>query len=182
MADCYIGEIRLVAFTKIPTDWLLCDGSPQPISSYQALYALIGTTYGGDGVSTFNLPDLRGQAMVGQGNGAGLTPRTLGKKGGEQQVALSAAAQAPVHSHALNVSNTAGTTPTLTNGGNTTLAAPPTATDTLYATFGTGAPAPVALNAAAISPAPAGAPHDNMMPTLTLSYIIATNGVYPTPS
>jgi microcystin-dependent protein len=100
MSETYIGEIRLFAFTYAPEGWLDCAGQTVPISQYEVLFALIGTTYGGDGSSNFMLPDLRGRYMMSAGIGPGLTPRTLGINGGVETVTLTVN-NLPSHAHAL---------------------------------------------------------------------------------
>ena len=96
MADPFIGEIRLFGFPRVPTGWFACNGQSVSISQYQVLYAVIGTTYGGDGVNTFNLPDLRGRVAIGQGQGTGFPSYLLGQVGGEEQHTL-IEAEMPAH-------------------------------------------------------------------------------------
>jgi len=88
MSEPFIGEIRMVGFTYAPEGWADCDGRLLQIAQYQALYALLGTTYGGDGRTTFGLPDLRGRVPINVGQGPGLTPRTQGQMGGQETVPL----------------------------------------------------------------------------------------------
>jgi microcystin-dependent protein len=88
MSDPFIGEIRMVGFNYAPAGWVNCDGQLAPVSQNAALFSLLGTTYGGDGVNTFALPDLRGRVPINVGTGPGLTPRQQGEKGGQEQVAL----------------------------------------------------------------------------------------------
>src|SRR5450830_1835958 len=104
MSTPYIGEIRLFAFPRIPNGWLACDGSSVSIADNETLFTLLGTTFGGDGVSTFGVPDLRGQVPVHQGTGPQLTTRVLGQNGGTEQVTL-LATQLPQHTHEFNVSS-----------------------------------------------------------------------------
>ncbi|MEG1117467.1 MAG: tail fiber protein, partial [Janthinobacterium sp.] len=101
MSTPYVGEIRLFSFPRIPTGWFACDGSLKPISEYEVLYILLGTTYGGDGVNTFGVPDLRGQVPLHQGTGPGLTPRVMGQKGGSETVTL-LQTQLPAHTHVVS--------------------------------------------------------------------------------
>ncbi len=113
--DYYIGEIRLFGFQFTPKDWMPCNGQILEINQYNALFALLGTTYGGDGRTTFALPDLRGRVVMGQGTGSGLKPRTIGQQDGQEEVSLSIN-QIPSHSHdmdgeitvSLNVNNDSG--------------------------------------------------------------------------
>jgi microcystin-dependent protein len=100
--DPFLGEIQMVAFPFAPVGFALCDGSLLPISQYPALYSLIGVTYGGDGVTTFALPDLRGRSPVSAGNGPGLEPVHLGQKGGSESVTLTTN-QLPSHTHTATV-------------------------------------------------------------------------------
>ena len=177
MADPYIGEIRLLGFRRVPNGWVACDGSLLSIAVYETLYTVIGTVYGGDGVTTFAVPDLRGRVPLSQGNGSGLTPRSLGEVGGEVSHLLQTS-EMPAHSHALNATTNAGTT--ATPGVNVHLAATSIATDVVYApaagitAYGVMAPS--------VGPAGDSQAHDNVMPTLVGNYCICANGVYPPPA
>lgn len=167
MSQAFVGEIRLFAGNFAPAGWELCTGSLLPIAQYDTLFNLIGTTYGGDGQSTFALPDLRGRVPLHQGSGAGAT-RIIGETGGTETVTLSVA-QLPAHSHALRASSAAATGGT---PGGAVLAA------TSIASYGPGTPN-IPMSAAAF-PAEAGSqPHENMAPYLALNYIIALFGIYP---
>src|SRR5512139_3604600 len=99
MSDPFIGEIKMVGFNFAPLGWAFCNGQIMPIVQNTALFSLLGTLYGGDGKTTFGLPNLQGRVPIGFGNGTGLTPRTLAQTGGATTVTLNAS-QAPVHSHA----------------------------------------------------------------------------------
>jgi microcystin-dependent protein len=180
MSDCFIGEIRLWPGLKCPTNWAICDGSSLAINANQVLYALIGVTYGGDGLTSFNLPDLRGRVPVGQGTGAAHgapTPRVFGKTGGAAKVVLTTD-QLPLHSHSVSVSTAAATT---TNPTGALLAGAATGYD-LYQSDLTGQ-AMVELNTATIGTTTGGGlGHDNVMPTVNLNYIISLQGIYPTPN
>lgn len=174
--DPFVGEIRMFAGAIEPINWHFCDGTALSTQQYPALYSLIGTTYGGSGTS-FNLPDFRGRLPVGQGQGAGLANRTIGQSGGASTVALTTA-NLPVHSHAFNVSTTAATTPTIASGVG--LAAPVSPVVRYAPPTATPAPSPVSLADAAIAPATGGGQaHDNIMPYLTINFIICVNGLYP---
>lgn len=176
MSDPYIGEIRLFGFQRIPNGWFACDGSLKSIAEYETLYVLLGTTYGGDGVTTFGVPDLRGQLPIHQGTGQGLTPRPLGSYGGTEAVTLTVA-QMPQHTHTVYASTGAATTAT---PGPSVVPASIDG-DTQYASNLTGATQKtMATNA--IMPNAGGLPHDNLMPTLTASFCIAWAGVFPTQS
>ena len=170
MSEAYLGEIRLFAGNYAPPGWQLCNGSLLDISEYDALYALLGTTYGGDGVQKFALPDLRGRLPIGQGQAPGTSQHTLGTQIGTESVTLTSG-QMPQHSHALSASgqataNTpAGMLPATVSGFN--LYAPePAAT-------------PVALAPASVTVVGDGQPHNNLMPSLVLSYIICLAGIFP---
>lgn len=179
--DYYVGEIRLFAGTYAPVGWNLCDGSTLSISNYQTLYALIGTTYGGDGVTNFKVPDLRSRVPVGQGTGNNLTARVLGQSGGAEAVSLTSA-NLPPHTHTLMAVNIAATASTPSGG----LPAVPSGR-VVYAT-NPPPPAPasqtVQLDPRAVNPAlgqPNGTtlPHNNIMGSLGLNFIIAVNGLFP---
>lgn len=174
MTTPYVGEIRLFGFSRVPTGWLACDGSLQPISNFQPLYTLLGTTYGGDGVNTFALPDLRGQVPLHQGTGLGLTPRTLGERGGSENVTLLNSGM-PSHSHGFFASTTAAST--TTPGSTVQLGALPS--DHIYLQDITGTPTAIAMSTNMTGNAGGSLPHNNVMPTLTLSFCIAWNGIYP---
>lgn len=177
MSDYFIGEIRLFAGSYAPADWNMCDGTLLQIQTYPALYSLIGTTYGGDGVNTFALPDLRGRIPIGQGQGTGLSVRVTGQIGGAEAVPLTAA-QAPVHTHAFLTAGTPATTPTM---GTSVMMANTASPVAQYLKGGLGTAAGTAVNpvAATITSNGGGLPHPNMMPTATLTYIIALKGIYP---
>jgi microcystin-dependent protein len=177
MSDYFVGEIRLFAGRYPPANWHLCDGTLLPITGYEALYSLIGTTYGGNGSSNFALPDLRGRVPVGQGTGAGLTARIIGQSGGSEAVALQTA-HTGAHSHTML---TAGMPATTTTVGNTVMFANTASPTVQYLKNGLGSAGGNAVNPAAstISSQGSGAAHSNIMPTAILTYIIALNGTYP---
>ncbi|MBW2468192.1 MAG: phage tail protein [Deltaproteobacteria bacterium] len=167
--DPFIGEIRLFAGNFAPRGWALCDGQLLPIPQYTALFAILGTTYGGDGRTTFALPDLRGRAPIHAGQGPGLLNRRLGQRGGREDVAL-AVEELPPHSHqAVGSTNpTSATTPAGKVWGST-------GRTRLYAAPG----APANLSPAAIANTGAGMSHENMPPYLVINYIIALQGLFP---
>ncbi|MEO0991450.1 MAG: tail fiber protein [Pseudomonadota bacterium] len=168
-----IGQITTVAFNFCPRGWAETDGQLLPISQYSALFSLLGTTYGGDGRMTFALPDLRGRVVVHNGQGPGLSDRSLGAKGGSEQTVLSED-QMPAHSHDLNVTNSRGTIHRPANG----LPARGTRDEKLYART-----APTRTMAAeAIGTTGGNAPIETMPPFLTLKTCIALEGVYPSRS
>lgn len=183
--DPFLGEIRMFAGPYAPVNWHFCDGALLPIGTYQALYALLGTAWGGDGATTFGLPDLRGRLPVGQGAGTGLTARTLGQTGGASQVTLTIA-NFPAHTHAVNASNAAGTSMVPTaNGGLSACVAPPSGKVVRYAPpTANPAPVPQSLADATISYAAYGqgggvVSHDNLMPYQAVNYIICLQGMFP---
>ncbi|QSX78020.1 phage tail protein [Agrilutibacter solisilvae] len=172
MSSPYIGEIRLFGFSRTPQGWQPCDGSILPISNYDTLFSLIGTTYGGDGQNTFAVPDLRGQVPLHQGQGQGLTMRTIGERAGAENVTL-LPAQMPAHVHSLSATTLAANA-TAPSG---TVELGSVSGDTLYATdLGVGT---VGTSVASTTPAGGTQPHDNLMPTLTVQFCIALEGIYP---
>lgn len=170
MSEPYVGEIRMFAGNYAPEGWMLCEGQVLSISENEVLFTLIGTTYGGDGQSTFGLPDLRGRVPIHAGTGPGLSPRALAQQGGAENVTLTQN-QLPLHSHAAYASNdpasndyTAATgVPGNTGGAN------------IYGLMGT--PGPMTANA--IGPAGIGGAHNNMAPYLCVNFIISLYGLYP---
>jgi microcystin-dependent protein len=179
IVDSYLGEIRLFAGAWEPDGFYFCDGRLLPIGQYQALYSLIGITWGGDQVKNFALPDLRGRLAIGQGQGIGLTNRVTGRTGGTEAVTM-IGADLPAHNHAFNAVKTNATT---TQIGSTMLYA---ATADGYLGYTTNAtnPAPTAavLDQSTISTEGGGSPHANIMPSIALNYIICVQGGYPSPS
>ncbi|HQT25927.1 MAG TPA: tail fiber protein [Burkholderiales bacterium] len=174
MSDWYIGEIRNFAFGRVPTGWAQCNGQMLNITQNQALFALIGTTYGGNGTTTFQLPDLRGRVMV--GNNQTNPQYTMGAKGGAENVSLTQQ-QMPGHSHAFNARAEAGTAGAIGNdylsssGTNAKITTP----QNLYAQPGAG----ISLNPGSISAFGSGGPHNNLQPYQVTNYCIATTGVFP---
>lgn len=162
----YIGQIMLVAFDFVPRGWAECNGQLLAINQNQALFSLLGTTYGGNGQTTFALPDLRGRIPVQAGSPSGIV---LGERSGEETHTLTVA-EMPAHTHGFAVSSDAATA--LAPAGGV-----PAVSGDLSRSF---APAPgVTMHPAAIAPAGGSQPHENRMPTLTLRYIIALQGIYP---
>ncbi len=176
MSDPYIGEIRMFGFGRTPNGWHACDGSLLPISQYDALYALIGTTYGGDGQVTFAVPDLRGRVPIHQGQGPGMSNYVLGQRAGTETVTV-LPTQMPTHTHTLVATTTAATSLT---PGNTVLPGSVSG-DTFYVSDVNGATA-LAMSAQSTSLAGGSQPHENCMPTLTVQYCIATFGIFPSPA
>lgn len=174
MSEPFVGEIRLFGFQRVPTGWLPCNGQLLSIADYDVLFALIGAVYGGNGQNTFALPDLRGQLPVHQGSGPGLTPRALGQAGGLEAVTL-LANQLPAHSHPLHA--TTATAEAAVPGTGVELGSLPS--DKMYATdiIGTN---PLVMGASSISQTGGNLAHDNLMPTQTVSFCIAYQGIFPT--
>jgi microcystin-dependent protein len=170
----FVGEIRLFAGNFPPQGWAFCDGSLLPISEFETLFSLIGTTYGGDGQENYALPDLRGRVPVHQGTGPGGTTWLIGQAGGTETVTLTAA-QLPTHSHGLVGSSSAATSSSPAGGLLATTGA--------VNTYGSGTPdQPMAAAALAASGQPQAQPHENMAPFQALSYIIALFGIFPSRS
>jgi microcystin-dependent protein len=165
MAQPYVGEIRMFAGNFAPAGWMLCEGQLLPISEYETLFNLIGTTYGGDGQSTFALPDLRGRVPLHFGNGF-----TLAETGGVEEVTLTAS-QIPVHSHPLLATNALATTSS--PQGNVPAAASVVNVDA----FGTDQP--VAAVASSITSTGGSQPHNNFQPYLCVDFIISLFGIFP---
>ena len=177
MVTPYLGELRPFAGNFAPRNWAMANGQLLSIAQNSALFSLIGTTYGGNGVQNFALPNLQGALAINQGQGPGLTARTLGEIGGSENVTL-LQGNLPIHSHTLN----ATTTPATTNAVGPTVipAMPPMAKAELYnATTGSPAPTPVALAPQACGITGGSLPHSNMMPALVITYIIALSGIFP---
>lgn len=162
MSNPYVGEIRIFAGTFAPQGWAFCDGSTLAISEFETLFNLIGTTYGGDGQQTFNLPDLRGRLPLHQGPGY-----PIGQAGGAESVTLTVA-QIPAHRHPVVASGGGATVPT-----GALLASP--SGDALYTTT----PPDSAFAPGATVTAGVGVPHDNLMPYVCANYIISLFGIYP---
>jgi microcystin-dependent protein len=167
VAEPFLAEIRILSFGFPPKGWALCNGQLLPINQNTALFALIGTTYGGDGRVNFALPDLRGRTPAHRGEDL-----TLGQRGGLQAVTL-AQAELPQHSHELVAS--AEPASELDPGGNVLAKKPRFGADVYAAPSGT----PVALAPASLAPAGGGQAHLNMQPFLTLSFAIALQGIFP---
>lgn len=174
MSNPFMGEIRPFAGTFAPRDWHFCDGTLLQIAQYDALYTLLGTIYGGDGQTTFGLPDLRGRLAIGQGTGPGLSPRTVGQVFGTESVTLTTP-QMPGHSHTVVVSAAAATSPQ--PGDN--VPAAPTNNNLLYLPVNVGTQVDAVLAPDSLLPAGASQPHENRMPMTAINFIIALSGVYP---
>jgi microcystin-dependent protein len=171
--------IEAFSFNFAPRGWALCAGQTLPIAQNQALFALLGTTFGGDGRTTFNLPDLRGRLPLGFGQGTGLSSYNLGAAGGEEAHQL-LSSEVPTHVLTLNANNNGQT-----NGTNI-----PSSAVLMGSSYGietnnpveniySNAPPTVAMAVGAVSTAGSGAPHENRMPFLTINYCIALQGIFP---
>lgn len=172
MAQPYVGEIRMFAGNFAPAGWMLCDGQLLAISENETLFQLIGTTYGGDGQSTFGLPDLRGRVPIHFGTGGGGT-YTLADRAGVEMVTLTTN-QIPAHTHPLlGTDNAAGDT----NPGNNVVAK----TLVNVSAYGTDAPT-TPLNASSITSVGGNQPHENIQPYLCINFIISLFGIFPSPT
>jgi microcystin-dependent protein len=167
--DPFVAEIRIFGFNFAPTGWALCNGQILPLSQNTALFALLGTTYGGDGKSNFALPNLEGSAPMHPGQGAGLSLHDLGETGGTETVTL-LESEIPFHSHTLmsngataNRTHPEGNAPARVSG-----AAP-------YAAAAT----PATLAPEALAPSGGDQPHNNMQPYLAMNFCIALQGIFP---
>jgi microcystin-dependent protein len=181
MTTQFIGEVRLFGGSFAPLGWALCNGTVMSIAENQALFALIGATYGGDGTTTFALPDLRSRVAVGQGNGPTLSPRVIGEAAGQESVTL-LASEMPAHMHTFTVSAALAA-----DGGGApaaTLVPGAVSNDVGGHLFviddgKTPHPTPETLTSASCGPAGGGQGHDNLMPVLCITYIIALDGIFP---
>ncbi len=178
MSSPFVAEIRIFGFNFAPKGWAFCAGQLMPISQNTALFSLLGTTYGGDGKSTFALPNLQGCAPLGQGQGAGLTLRVLGETGGEPSLTL-LQSEIPSHAHTLNADTAFATTADPANSlymrGNFDDGNGHTGGVQIYDNV-----APTTqMGPLSIAPAGGSQPHNNMMPYLTFNFCIALQGVFP---
>jgi len=173
MSDPYIGEIRILPYPRgAPNGWQKCDGTLLSISEYETLYVLLGTTYGGNGVTTFGVPDLRGAVPIHQGHGAGLSSYVLGQKGGAETVTLTLSQMAQ-HTHSVMASGTAASSANPTGAVTAALASEPFYASVASGTTTTNFPTNT------ISAAGGNQPHANIAPTLAVNYCIATAGIFP---
>jgi len=168
MSDQYMGEIRMFAGGYAPQGWALCNGQLLPITDNEALFTLIGTTYGGDGMTTFGVPDMRGRVPVSVGNGGG-SNYMLGQKSGAENVTL-LTAQMPAHGHLPAAQSALGDQPLPTNNV--------WAAKQVFEKPAADTPL-VAMSAAAVLSAGGNQSHDNLMPFMALTFIIATQGIFP---
>jgi len=169
MSEPFLGKIVAFGFSFNPRGWAKCDGQLLPINQNQSLYSLLGTTYGGDGRTTFALPDLRGRASIGMGNGPGLTPRTQGSKGGSETNTLSVD-NLPAHGHSFAPPSNSG-------AGNTDSATGSFPAQTAEDNYNSASNS--AMGAGDTTNAGGGQAVNNMQPFLTVNYCIALQGLFP---
>jgi microcystin-dependent protein len=173
MSNPFLGEIKMFGGSFAPQGWALCNGQLLAIAQNDALFNLIGTTYGGDGQTTFALPNLQGRIPIHMGTGAGLSPRSLGENGGSEMETLTTN-QLPLHTHQFIGTSSNATATSPANG----LVASPSAIDLYRA----GSAANQSLGPNALGLAGGSQPHENTQPFLCITFIIALEGIYPTPN
>lgn len=169
MSEPFVGEIRMFGGSFAPRGWAFCEGQLLAVNQNDALFSLLGTIYGGDGRTTFGLPDMRGRVPVHMGQGPGLSDRRLGSKGGEENVTLTTN-QMPSHNHTLNAMTTPATA--------TQISADRTFGHVgveIYVADGDHVP----MSSSSTTPTGGGQAHPNMMPSLGINFIIALVGIYP---
>jgi microcystin-dependent protein len=178
MAEPFLGEIRLVGFNFAPVGWALCAGQILPINQNTALFSLLGTTYGGNGTTNFALPDLRGRAALGFGQGPGLSNYDLGQSTGTETVTLTVG-QMPAHSHLVGA-NAANATVASPSGADLAQSLEPSGRGTPVNTYSTPPmTAKVTLDPTTVQPSGGSQPHSNIQPVLAMNYIIALQGIFP---
>jgi len=171
MSTPYIGEIRMVGFSFAPVDWAFCNGALMSISANSTLFNLIGTTYGGDGVNTFALPNLQSRVPIHMGTSRAGIPYVIGQMAGEEQVTLTTS-QIPAHNHTAQADSNSGTQTSPSNNVWAASSALP---------YSATAPT-VAMAVPAVQNTGGNQPHDNMLPYLAINFIIALYGIYPSQS
>jgi microcystin-dependent protein len=174
MADNFLGEIRILPFGFAPKGWATCNGQLLPISQNTALFSLLGTFYGGNGTSNFALPNLQGCVPVNMGQGAGLSPYSLGQTGGETAVTLTLS-QIPLHTHALSANSGNGDVDTPQGNTWATSHLGKTPINIYNSSAGNG----LNMNPVAFALAGGSLPHNNMSPYLVLNFCIALQGIFP---
>lgn len=172
MSNPYLGEIRLVGFNFAPRGWAYCYGQLMPIDQNDALYALLGTTYGGDGQTTFGLPDFQGRLPVHQGQGPGLSNYVLGQLGGTENVTLTTQ-QLPSHTHTL----AASTNPANQSAASSSVAIGQQTGGALFTQTSNGVDS--TLQSATLQLTGGNQPHSNLQPSLAVNFIIALEGIFP---
>jgi microcystin-dependent protein len=185
MTQPFLGQVEVFSFNFAPKGWATCSGQLLPINQNQALFSLLGTTYGGNGQTNFGLPDLRGRVAIGYGNGQGLSPYVLGQVGGEENHTLNLNEMA-AHNHNLNVNTTTAATNN-TNAPSTSVVLGQTvgvpaqgALFNLYL-YTSGSPAGT-LDTHSVGIGGGSQAHPNLMPYLTLNFCIALTGIFPSPN
>jgi microcystin-dependent protein len=171
MSNPFLGEIRMFSGNFAPRGWAMCNGQLLSISQNTALFSILGTTYGGNGTSTFALPNLQGRVPIHVGQGAGLSLYNLGQQAGVENVALTQG-QMPTHNHTVNAVASGGNQASPASGS---LAIESTGTSLDYSTVTPTSP----MNAAMLSTSGSGQPHTNIQPYLCVNFIIALVGIYP---
>jgi len=171
MSEPFVGEIRMFAGNFAPRGWAFCDGQLLAVSQNDALFSLLGTIYGGDGRTTFGLPDMRGRIPIHAGSGPGLSPRRLGAKGGAEHVTLTVN-QIPSHTHPFVATSNTATSP---NPANTNTIARSTTFDAYIG----NEPPSTALKTESITNVGGSRSHDNLQPFVCIHFIIALVGIYP---
>ncbi|MCE3296525.1 MAG: phage tail protein [Crocinitomicaceae bacterium] len=177
--DEYLGMIKIFAGTFAPKNWMFCDGSILPISSNTALFSLLGVQYGGNGTTTFALPNLSNNVLVGAGQGPGLSYYSIGENGGVAAVTLTNL-EMPVHNHSFNVNSTPGNAQSIAS--NATIAAvnvPAGRSNNPVNGYKASPASPIGLAPTNILPNGGGQAHENRQPFLVLNYIICTSGLFP---
>lgn len=175
MAEPFIGEIKMVGFNFAPQGWAFCDGALLSIQQNSALFSLLGTYYGGDGRSTFGLPDLRGRVPIHQGQGPGLSQYVLGELAGSETVTVTPG-QMPAHNHLIEAASDPGNT---RSAGGAVLAKEAAGQTAVY---NTTAAAGTPLRSDSMTMSGGNQPHPNVQPFLCVNFIIALVGIYPTRS
>jgi len=179
MSNCFLGQISMFGGNYAPKHWAFCNGQLLSIAQNTALFSLLGTTYGGDGRTTFALPDLRSRLPLDWGQGTGLSNYQLGQASGSPTVTITVSS-IPAHNHMLQATQTIATAATI---GNTVLPGQPTVgtPPAFYGESQSGKPplVPVPLNAASCGLTGGSQPHTNLMPSLCITFIIALQGIFP---
>ncbi len=175
MSDPFVGEIKMVGFNYAPRGWAFCNGQVMSIAQNTALFSLLGTTYGGNGTTTFALPDLRSRVPIHPGQGTGLSPYVQGQLGGTENVTLTQQ-QMPAHNHLINASKESGTAASPANASLAVASVPSTGDP--VSTYNTG-PLDVTLSSGTVSTIGGSQPHPNIQPYLCVYFIIALQGIFP---
>lgn len=185
--DSYVGEIRMFGGNFAPFNWAFCNGATMQIRQYPALYSILGTRFGGNGSTTFNLPNLQGSVPMGMGAGSGLTPRSLGSTGGSTSVQLTGSLMA-VHGHPVNCQATSGVTAGAAAVPNGNYPAPSDYTrqtekyaDTPYNAAADGSQMNAAMVGFTGGTNGSALPHNNVQPYLAMNFIISLAGIFPAP-